>query len=418
MNYRAGIVTGAFAALLLVGTGVLAWRLVIAPPHQEAKSAAPSPPAKVSKVAKEDDFATVTLTPQAEQRLKLRTAAVEKKPMPRVRVLGGEVMIPPGGSLIVSAPLAGTLAPPSQGEMPGAGITVKKGEVVLQLSPLLSPEAKATLAASRVDADGQVKSAQTQVDAAKIALDRARRLLREQAGSRRDVDEKQEKYDLAQRSLEAARARRNLLVKVVGDLEKGTVAPLPICAPEGGMLRTVSALPGQTVPSGAALFEVIDPARVWLRVAVYVGDLPGLAPAAEVGVGNLADPPDRPPSRTAQPVQQAPPAANPLAATVDLFYRLDNSDVRLRPGQRVAVHVPLKKEKEGLVVPWSAVIHDYHGGTWVYENVAPHVYTRRRVVVRHVNRNLAVLDSGPPPGTKVVVDGAIELFGTEVGFAK
>jgi RND family efflux transporter MFP subunit len=418
MNYRSGIVTGALGALVLVGTAYLTWKVVATPAPTETKGAAPSPPAKVSKVAKEDDFATITLKPEAEKRLKLRTAVVERKAMPRNRVLAGEIMIPPGGSLIVSSPLAGTLKPPAEGEMPTPGSTVKKGEVVLQLAPLLTPEAKATLSASRVEADGLVKSAHTQVDAAKIALDRAKRLLREQAGSRRNVDEAQEKYDLAQRALEAARARRELLVRVVGDLEKGTVAPLSIPAPESGMLRTVSALPGQTVPSGAALFEVIDPARIWLRVAVYVGDLPGVAPASDVGVGNLTDPPDRPPSRKAQPVKDAPPAANPLAATVDLFYKLDNSDLRLRPGERVAVHIPLKEKKPGLVVPWSAVVHDYHGGTWVYENVSPHVYSRRRVVVRHVSGDSAVLDVGPAVGTKVVSEGAIELFGTEVGFAK
>jgi hypothetical protein len=203
----------------------------------------------------------------------------------------------------------------------------------------------------------------------------------------------------------------------VGDLDKGTVAPIAVPAPEAGMLRNISALPGQTVPSGAALFEVFDPTRVWVRLGVYVGDLPGLATGADVRVGNLAEAVGGA-TRPAHLVKDAPPAANALAATVDLFYKLENSDGQFRPGQRVAVHIPLKGEKVSLVVPRGAVVYDYLGGTWLYENTAPRVYVRRRVRLRYVHGDDAILDAGPPAGTKVVSVGAAELFGTEVGFAK
>ena len=45
--------------------------------------------------------------------------------------------------------------------MPAAGATVKHGQTLVLLDPLLTPEAKATLAASAVEAEGQVKSAAT-----------------------------------------------------------------------------------------------------------------------------------------------------------------------------------------------------------------------------------------------------------------
>jgi len=69
-------------------------------------------------------------------------------------------------------------------------------------------------------------------------------------------------------------------------------------------------------------------------------------------------------------------------------------------------------------VPWSAVVFDIHGGTWVYERTGDRSYARRRVVVRYVAGDAAVLESGPPPGTAVVTAGAAELFGTETGFSK
>ena len=75
-------------------------------------------------------------------------------------------------------------------------------------------------------------------------------------------------------------------------------------------------------------------------------------------------------------------------------------------------------DADSLVVPWSSVVHDINGGTWVYEEVAPRKYARRRVQVRYVTDGLASLAAGPPVGSKIVTAGAVELFGTEFGFAK
>jgi len=74
--------------------------------------------------------------------------------------------------------------------------------------------------------------------------------------------------------------------------------------------------------------------------------------------------------------------------------------------------------EESLVVPWSAILHDTTGGAWVYENIAPQQYARRRVEVRRVVNSRAVLARGPAVGTKVVTAGAAELFGTEFGTGK
>ena len=78
----------------------------------------------------------------------------------------------------------------------------------------------------------------------------------------------------------------------------------------------------------------------------------------------------------------------------------------------------MKTEAESLTVPWGAILYDVNGGTWVYEAGPDHTYTRKRVQVHHIDGNTAVLTSGPPKGTKVVVDGAAELFGTETGYSK
>ena len=64
-----------------------------------------------------------------------------------------------------------------------------------------------------------------------------------------------------------------------------------------------------------------------------------------------------------------------------------------------------------------AILYDVQGGEWVYSHVAEHVFTRKRVLVRAVVGDAAVLAMGPAPGTEVVTTGAPELFGAEFGVA-
>ncbi len=415
MNYRTGVLTGVLFTLLVVGGGVGVWWFVGPKPLPSANSPPASAPATVAKPLKEDQINTITLTPEAIARLALGTGLVERKAIRRARVYGGEVTIPPGQAITVSSPLSGTIKSPSGATLqPGRAVT--KGQQLFQLLPLLTPEGRANLSTSKVEADGQVKSAQTQLDAARIALDRAKRLFASEAGSRRAVEEAQALFDLAEKALAAATARRDLLEKVAGQAEAGTAGPLSIECPEDGQLRNVWVLPGQNVPAGAALFEVVNLSRVWVRVPVYVGDLPAVDAAADASVGNLtASAGD--PTQPASPVA-APPTANPAAGTVDLFYELDNRAVKYSPGQRVGVSLFLISKADSLTTAWAAVIHDIHGGTWVYEQAGERTFVRRRVVVRYVVGETAVLAAGPAPGAQVVTAGAAELFGAETGFTK
>lgn len=399
---------------LAAAVGAGAWWLVVTKPGAN-KPDKPPAPATVAKVVKEDDLNTVTLTEDAEKRIGLTVGAVEKKAVRRVRVYGGEVTVPVGRAIPVAAPLGGTLKPPTGGELK-PGQSVKAGQAVFELTPLLTPDGRATLSAALADANGQVNTAKAGFELADIAVKRAERVLKEGAGSQRQVDEARAAFDVAKRTLDAATARQTILNKVVGDAESGTAAPISIAAPQDGILRVVSARPGQTVPLGAALFEVADFSTVWIRVPLPVGDLDAIDRAEPAQVCKLSAPPG---TRllAARPVP-APPSANAVAATVDVYYEVPNADGKLTPGQRLGATIPLAGSADGLTVPWAAVVFDVHGGTWIYERTGPRQYARRRVVVSHTVGTDAALASGPPVGTPVVTAGVQELFGAETGFVK
>ena len=84
---------------------------------------------------------------------------------------------------------------------------------------------------------------------------------------------------------------------------------------------------------GAPVAEAIRGQRVWVRVPVYTGELKLIDPTSEARVGDLAARPGDT-NFPAKPVS-APPSANALAATVDLFYEVAGAGSALKPGQRV-----------------------------------------------------------------------------------
>lgn len=253
------------------------------------------------------------------------------------------------------------------------------GEVVVPSSgaagvPTGSTSNLAQIGVSQVAADGEVARAQAQVRLAAIADHRADALVREEAGSVRGRDEAAAALATARAAVVAARAQRRLLGPSIGSI---------------GSLSTL-----------------------WVRVPVFGTDVSGIERGRAATVRPLGD--DRAIARAARPVR-APPLANAAAATVDLFFALDNRDRAYRVGQRVAVALPLGGRADGLSVPTAAIVRDIYGGEWVYRQTAPDTYVRQRIEVASMSDGRALLSRGLERGAAVVTDGAAELFGTEFG---
>jgi cobalt-zinc-cadmium efflux system membrane fusion protein len=409
--------------------GVLLMTIVVLGCDQ-SKDAEPKSesPARVTAHPSEVDIYRIVLTPKAEERLQISTAEVERQSIPRNRSVGGDIVVPDGNRIPVTAPLTGLLTSIGTDVVFVAGHKISANEPLLKLSPILRPEqevptaaervqmanARASLVSQQIQAAGDEEQAQAQVDGAQIAFDRSRQLLADRAGSRRQVDETEAALNVAKKGLEAARARRVLLDKLTMEVEGGEAPTITINAPQAGIIQTVSARPGQVVSAGAPLFEIVDLDRMWVRVPVYAGLVQEIDLSQDAGVGPVSG---YGATVTASPVT-APPTATALSASIDLYYTVDNSDGRFRPNERVVVHLPLTGERESLVIPRAAVLRDIHGTAWVYVKSGEHEFRRVRVAVDFNTEDLAVLSLGPAIGTPVVVDGAAELFGTEFGAGK
>lgn len=426
---------------------VMSVLLIPACRQDKASSKSSEPPAKIEKLPQETEIARITLTAQAEQRLGITLRTVTRQQVQQRRTFGGEVTIPGGKSIIVSAPVAGAIAPPGRDSIPLPGERVQAGAPVLSLVPLLTPEryvptpaeraqmanARGTLVSALTIARGDIQRSQAEVEAAKIALKRAEQLLADKVGTARSVDDAQAQLNIATSLFNAAQERAQQLEALLTDLNTngtdGIAKPLVMGSPQSGVIRSLAVSRGQTVAGGAALFEVVDTSSMWIRVPLYVGVLPEIdiqADATIVAIGQRAASATArlPAVDQAQPIPVvarpvvAPPSADPLSSTADLFYEVNNANGGFRPGQRVGVELQLHGADEGLVVSAKSILYDIYGGTWVYVKSGDHAFQRQRVLIRFTADDLAVLDEGPAPGTEVVIDGAAELYGTEFGAGK
>jgi cobalt-zinc-cadmium efflux system membrane fusion protein len=402
------------ATLVLMAASALAgWFFARARPAEPALKAPAA--SSIGKKLDESEITTVTISDEARKKLAVRAAPVERRTLKRVRFYGGEVMVPPGQLMTISAPLGGQVKAPAEG-MPRPGQAVKQGQPILTFVPILSPDARANLAGSLSDAEGTVKTAKAQFDLASINFQRADDLFKNQAGPKRAVDDTQAALKVARETLDMVESRRALFAKVLGETVSGSPNAIVLPAPLDGILKDIHATTGDTVPANAPLFVVTRLDPMWIRVPIYVGDLGDIDATAAASIVPLGGAPSKALTQ-AQPVA-APPSATALASSLDLFFEMPNKATAFRPGQRLGVTLALKSDQDNLVVPWSAVVHDIHGGAWVYEQLEPTKFLRRRVLLKHVQDDIAVLVDGPAVGTHVVVDGAEELFGIEVGFAK
>lgn len=398
-------------------------------PSAEAPKTAVAP-SKTTHPVSEAGLNTIELTEDAVTRLGLETQPVSMRTMPRTRSYGAELVMPPGTSIIVSSPMAGTLQLQSGENEPKIGQKVAEGESLLQLLPMLSPERDVLTPSERIrfaeahiavlqsqnDAEAAVQQSLVQVEAAQIALDRAERLLKDKSGTVRTVDEAQAQLKMAEKMLEAARTRKEIADSIKLDAAAGTLTPLIIRSPLTGILRSIQVQPGQIVSSGAPLFEVMNDDRLWVRVPVYVGDIDELDLEGDARL-TLLDGRPLADDMVIKPIS-APPTAMALASTVDLYYELPNSDSSYRPGQRIGASLTLKGDAETAAIPWSSVYYDIYGGQWVYEKVAERQFVRRRVEVSQVSDGWAAIVRGPETGAEIVTAAVAELAGTEFGFAK
>ncbi len=369
----------------------------------------PAGPALVKNAVPESALATVTLSSKAEERLGIEMQAVKKTEIPDILRLGGEIISLPGNAVKIAAPAAGAVLNPATGTIPQAGAFVKKGQEILRLL-LLPPELDI------VGAREELVVKQEEYKVWKTKTERAEQLLESRAISEKQLEDIRMEMIRAETALKAAEAHVRLFDAGDLDAAASSLSRLVLTSPVNGVLQQVWVSAGQTVPVATVLFEVARLDPVWVRVPVYVGDLVDIDRQRPASIRLLGEQ-KKAEAFAAKPVQ-GPPLSHADSASADLFFELSNPDRLLRIGQKVSVSLIKTGLRDSLAISGSAILYDIHGGTWVYIQLEPHVFSRRRVEVSYMSGDLVVLARGLREGDLVVTTGAAEIYGTEFGVGK
>jgi hypothetical protein len=141
-------------------------------------------------------------------------------------------------------------------------------------------------------------------------------------------------------------------------------------------------------------------AERWTAVVIVAGGLPLLA------CGRKADTHAKEHPAEVERIEGT--EVSRVTLTARAMERLDLKTDQVRE-QKVARSASAQR-----VVPYSSLIYDPQGRTWVYTSPQAGTFQRHRVEVDYIEGDVVVLKDGPPAGTVVASVGVAELYGTEM----
>ncbi len=296
-----------------------------------------------------------------------------------------EVLPASGGHFRVTAPVAGLLGTMANNPFPLRGMSVKRGQLMVQLFPALGGGNSWTAL--------QLKFKQSRDE-----YERAKVLLKKGAISQREF---------------AGIERRYLMLSAGFPKRKGQGSSFSIPAPGDGIISQVSVLPGQRVESGDLLMTVIDIMQVTLKVNLYETDYHQLSQPS--GAALRIPGSDEPlflSSEQMQPLGQGD-LLDPKTHTIPLLFNLDNTGKRFKIGQVIQTELYTDKERSAVCVPHQAV-YDDDGRPVVFVQLQGETFEKRHITTGTAYLGWLEVTNGIEAGERVVTRGAylVKLAGT------
>lgn len=312
--------------------------------------------------------------PKPSQRLiGVRTAVAKTEALARVQELIGTVVADPAASGKVQSTMAGRIDMPNGGGIPYVGQRVARGDVLATIVPTVSLVDRGGLAGQIAELSGSIQ----------VAEQRLRRL-RQLEGSvpQREIDE-------AQAELNALRQRRAAVSPTLAEREQ-------LRAPVGGVIAVAGVQAGQVVDAREILFEIVDPAKVWVEAIAFDPRL-----AEDIGAATaLLDP------GTGVPLTFLGRSPALRQQAVPLLFRAERVEAGLAIGRPVAVLVESRRKLPGIALPQDAVVRAANGLPQVFEHVSPELFRPVPVRLEPLDARRVLVAAGLEAGQRIVVTGA------------
>lgn len=312
--------------------------------------------------------------PKPTQRLlRVRTAAAAATEAAESSELVGKVIPDPSSAGQVQAPMDGQVELAERG-ISYVGQRVAAGEVLATLAPSMPVYERGTLAQVTADVDGKLR----------IAEQKLTRLTRISGDyiPQREIDD-------TRTEIESLRQQKRVL-------EPRNVERMELKAPVSGIISVANVRAGQVVTARDTLFEIVDPARLWIEAIGLDrhGDDDITAAHALDAEGHRLK---------LTYVGRAPVLRQ---QSLPLLFSLDEAHGDLSIGSTVRVVAARKSTVRGIVLPEAAVVRGANGMPQVWSKVSAERFAPVPVRTTSLDGARVLVLSGVSEGSRVVVEGA------------
>ena len=312
------------------------------------------------------------LVPKPTQRLlDVRTKQLAPQEVQRAVSLIGRVIADPNSTSLVQSINGGRVIAPDGG-LPRIGQAVKKGDLLARVEPTL-PQADRTTILEKL---GEVEQL---ISVAEARLRRTRILVEKQVVAQSQLID-------AETELEGLRRRRQVLHEI-------RVEPEALRAPTSGVIAAARVVPGQVVQAQDVLFQIVDPANLWVEALVY-----GEIDPATLGQAT-ATAPGRSPLKLR--FQGFSHALQQHASVVQ--FAVENPPPNLAIGLPVNVIAASGEPVTALIVPKDAVVRSANGEAIVWRHEQAELFLPQPVRTVPFDASRVIIAAGAAKGDRVVV---------------
>ena len=354
--------------------------------HGDEDHSQSTPPAAITTVTTAAAMPGTSTAPQrledgslfvpkaAQRQLGLRTRVAVVQELAVTVELAGTVVADARAGGLVQAGQAGRVEATGAG-LPVLGQTVRKGELLAQLRPVLSSMERGSNLAQMAEIAAQLAIAERKV---------ARYAQLEGA--------------VPQATIDAARLERDALRQRRSALGSGLSQAEALRAPISGVVSAAHAVAGQVVDAKDVLFEVIDPARLSVEALAY-DPLPagGVTRASAAVPGGALDLAYVGSGRQLREQAQV------------LLFRVQPGGPAVAVGQPLTVLATTAARVHGAAVPRGALVKTATGETAVWVHTAAERFVQRPVTAQALGALELAVTQGLAQGERVVTDGAALL---------
>jgi cobalt-zinc-cadmium efflux system membrane fusion protein len=316
--------------------------------------------------------------PKATQRIiAIRTQIATAGPSPVSVRLAGEIVGDPRASAQLQTLQGGRIVS-SAAQWPTLGARVRRGQVLLRLTPSGSGGERAATAVDGARVDSEL--AQARADLARLEGLPG-------VVSRAEVEQ-------ARSRVQSLAAQRSALAAPLGGGEA-------LVSPIDGVIASIDARAGAVVAPGETLLTVIDPARLSVEALAFDA-IPGGAASITGASVALRD-------GTRLEARLEGIGSQLKGGAIPVRLNLTSVSAGLAVGQPVVVYLERSVTTPGLPLPSDALVRTPNGDRVVFEKISAERYVPRTVRVRQVAADRIAVLEGVEPGGRIVVSGAALL---------